>query len=257
MTLPFGIDISRYQGVIDYAKVKECTVFVFIKATESVSYVDPKFNINWRGLAGHNRGAYCYVHLQEDPLRQANHLIDTVTTAGADWRYDRLVLDLEKSGHGLSKAEVSRRVMAMMERIKEITGRYPILYSRASWVDENMTISDSRLANADWWLAHYLRSLPSPLFTPEKTPPPALPRGVSNWLIHQTGDKSDGSAVGVESHYVDTDRWNGTEEDVNAYFGKREMPTPPAPEPKPMPEYNPKNELIELRDKLDGIINKL
>ena len=235
MTLPFGIDISKYQSVNDYAKIKESTAFVFVKATESWGYVDPKFVSNWQGLAGHNRGAYCYVYLSEDPLRQANHLIDTVTKAGADWRYDRLVLDLEKSGHGLSKAEVARRVLVMMERIKEVTGRYPILYSRADWVNNNMLVTDPRIANADWWLANYLSRKLFPLYTPEKSSPPLMPRGVSRWLIHQTGERGNGGAVGVGSYYVDTNRWNGTSEQVQAYFGFVGVPPePPDTDPEPI-----------------------
>jgi len=233
MTLPFGIDVSKWQGINNFAKIKANTSFVLVKATESWGYTDPKFRENWQGLAGHNRVAYSYVWLSDDPLRQANHLIDTVTQAGVDWRYDRLALDLEKSGHGLSKAEVARRVIIMMERIREVIGRYPILYSRANWVDSNMLVTDPRIANADWWLAHYLKRKPAPLYTPEKDPPPALPRGVNNWLIHQTGERGDGSAVGVASHYVDTDRWNGTQAELLAYFGLADdyEPLPPEPEP--------------------------
>ena len=233
MTLPFGIDISKHQGVNDYAKIKANAAFVFVKATESWGYVDPKFDSNWQGLAGHRRGAYVYVYLSEDPLRQANHLINTVTRAGVDWRHDRLVLDLEKSGHGLSKAEVARRVLIMMERIKEVTGRYPILYSRASWVDDNMLVTDPRIANADWWLANYLTRWPAPLFTPEHAGPPLLPKGVTTWLIHQTGERGNGKAHGVSSYYVDQNRWNGTEESVLAYFGLTEQTPEPEPE-KPL-----------------------
>ena len=36
--LPFGIDISKHQGVNDYAKMKANTAFVFVKATESWGY---------------------------------------------------------------------------------------------------------------------------------------------------------------------------------------------------------------------------
>ena len=233
MTYPLGCDISKWQGAINFAKMKANTAFVFVKATESWGYVDPKFAVNWQGLAGHNRGAYGFIYLSEDPLRQANHLIDTVTRAGVDWRHDRLALDLEKSGHGLSKAEVSRRVLVMMERIKEVTGRYPILYSRASWVNENMLINDPRLINADWWLAGYRKRLPEPLYTPEATPPPALPKGVDNWLIHQTAERGNGSEFGVASHYIDIDRWNGTKEQMLAYFGiGEEAPAPPIEPPE-------------------------
>lgn len=238
MTLPFGIDISKHQGVNDYAKMRANTSFVFVKATESWGYTDPKFYQNWTGLIGHNRGAYSYVWLSDDPLRQANHLIDIVTQAGADWKYDRLVLDLERSGHGLSKAEVSRRVLVMMERIKEVTGRYPILYSRASWVNYNMLLTDPRLINADWWLAYYRTALPYPLYTPEMPSPPLMPAGVSKWLFHQTCEKGKGREVGVGSYYVDQNRFNGTRAELDAYFGRGThnvyLPIVTVPDPEPV-----------------------
>jgi len=238
MTLPFGIDISKWQGINDHAKMKANTAFVFVKATESWGYTDPKFYANWTGLVGHNRGAYCYVYPESDPLRQANHLIDIVTQAGVDWKYDRLVLDLEKSGHGLSKAEVSRRVLLMTERIKEVTGRYPILYSRKYWVQDNMLITDPRLVNADWWLAYYRTALPYPLYTPEMPSPPLMPIGVSKWLFHQTCEKGKGREVGVGSYYVDQNRYNGTREQLDAYFGRGAnnvyLPIITNPEPEPV-----------------------
>ena len=220
MTLPFGIDISKHQGVNNYAKIKANTAFVFVKATESWGYTDPKFYQNWAGLIGHNRGAYSFVWLSDDPLRQANHLIDIVLQAGADWKYDRLVLDLEKSGHGLSKAEVTRRVLVMMERIREVTGRYPALYSRKYWVQDNMLINDPRLANADWWLAYFRKALPYPLYTPEMPSPPLMPNGVNRWLFHQTCERGKGREVGVGSYYVDQNRYNGTKAELDSFFGR-------------------------------------
>lgn len=236
--LPFGIDISKWNGVNDYVKMKANTSFVFVKATESWGYTDPTFYANWTGLIGHNRGAYSYVWLSDDPLRQANHLIDIVTQAGVDWKYDRLVLDLEKSGHGLSKAEVARRVLVMMERIKEVTGRYPILYSRKYWLQDNMLLTDPRLINADWWLAYYRTALPKPLFTPEMPSPPLMPAGISKWLFHQTCDRGKGKDVGVGSYYVDQNRFNGTKADLDAYFGRGThnvyLPIITNPEPEPV-----------------------
>ncbi|MDX9779629.1 MAG: GH25 family lysozyme [bacterium] len=242
MTYPFGIDISKWQGINDYAKMKANTAFVFVKATESWGYTDPTFHTNWQGLVGHNRGAYCYVYPESDPLRQANHLIDIVKQVGADWKYDRLGLDLERSGHGLSKAEVSRRVLVMMERIKEVTGRYPILYSRKYWVQDNMLLTDPRLINADWWLAYYRAALPYPLYTPEMPSPPPLPIGVSKWLFHQTCEKGKGREVGVGSYYVDQNRFNGTKAELDTYFGRGEysvyLPIVTVPEPEQPVEDN-------------------
>lgn len=126
----------------------------------------------------------------------------------------------------------------MMERIKEVTGRYPILYSRKYWVQDNMLLTDPRLINADWWLAYYRTALPYPLYTPEMPPPPILPTGVSKWLFHQTCEKGKGREVGVGSYYVDQNRFNGTREQLNAYFGRGThnvyLPIVTVPEPEPV-----------------------
>ena len=43
-----GIDVSNWQGDIDWDKVRAAgTQFAFIKATEGGDYVDPKFAQNW------------------------------------------------------------------------------------------------------------------------------------------------------------------------------------------------------------------
>ena len=45
-----GIDVSRYQGKIDWLQVKaDKREFVFIKATEGQTYTDPNFAANVKG----------------------------------------------------------------------------------------------------------------------------------------------------------------------------------------------------------------
>ena len=47
-----GIDVSHYQGTIDWAKVKASGVqFAYIKATQGASFVDPKLAENVEGAA--------------------------------------------------------------------------------------------------------------------------------------------------------------------------------------------------------------
>ena len=56
-----GIDVSRYQGTINWTSVKNAGIqFAFIKATEGTSYKDPNFNANYTNSynAGVIRGAY-------------------------------------------------------------------------------------------------------------------------------------------------------------------------------------------------------
>jgi len=131
--------------------------------------------------------------------------------------------------HGYSKARITDTLLTCMELLREETGRYPIIYSRALWINQFVDVSLLPSVTL-WWLAHYLTRLPDPQYTPEKTPPPALPNGVDSWFMHQTAEHGNGSAVGVVSHYVDTNRFNGTQAELLAYFGLDEE-TPPEPEP--------------------------
>ena len=60
-----GIDVSYWQGDIDWAKAREAGVrFTFIKATEGGDHLDSKFHENWAGArdAGIARGAYHFLY---------------------------------------------------------------------------------------------------------------------------------------------------------------------------------------------------
>ncbi len=59
-----GVDVSHWQGVIDWAKAKAAgVVFGFAKATESDDYTDPRFTANIAGMraAGVVPGAYHFL----------------------------------------------------------------------------------------------------------------------------------------------------------------------------------------------------
>ncbi len=60
-----GIDVSKYQGTIDWQQVRGAGVaFAFIKATEGGDRVDSRFVENWEGArrAGIPRGAYHFTY---------------------------------------------------------------------------------------------------------------------------------------------------------------------------------------------------
>lgn len=237
---PFGIDISRYQWTKDlsrgpdFEKVREKTDFVAVRAGIAKHYEDPIFEQAWKALVGTNRIAYHVLHPTVNGVEQANWLLDIVERAGVDYKHDRLAIDLELD-MGQTRAKITEETLAMMERLRSVTGRYPILYSRAQWVDLFMNINDV-LARADWWLAHYLSRRPYPDYTPEKIPPPAIPKGVKRWLVHQTGERGRGADFDSASHYIDTNRWNSEAMDINEYFGRGEGKSDDPPVNPPVSE---------------------
>ena len=228
--LPFGIDISKYNHstdgskMVDFDLMNQTCKFVAFRAGISWGYIDPKFHESWPKFHG-PRLAYHVIYPGENGENQADHFLNIVKPTG----YDRLVLDAELS-HGLNKEKITDTFITVLNYILDSTGRYPIMYSRADWVNNYLDVT--RLPKLDWWLAHYLKRRPEPEYTPERPSPPVLPRGINNWLIHQTGERGNGSAVGVVSHYVDTNRWNGTQQSLLAYFGLEEELPPPINPPE-------------------------
>ena len=218
----FGIDISKWNikdnKTPDWSQVKASCNFIAIRSGVSWGYTDPWFTHNWQGAQGMCRTAYHVIYFGEDATKQMDAMFKIVQPA--DWKHDRLVLDLEVAADN-SKAKITSTTRDCMNIIRSRTGMYPILYSRASWVNQYLDVGG--IDDADWWLAQYKYALPYPLFTPEASSPPTLPNGVTDWLIHQTGEKYSGKEVGVSSYYVDSNRWNGDTIDVLKYFGHGEV----------------------------------
>lgn len=217
----FGIDISKWNikdnVTPDWAEVKASCSFVAIRSGVSWGYTDPWFVHNWAGAQGMCRMAYHVVYFGEDATKQMDALFKIVN---GDWKHDRLVLDLEVAADN-TKSKITDTTAKCINLVEARTGKRPVLYSRASWVNQNLNVLG--MPACDWWLAQYKYALPYPLYTPEASSPPALPSGVSSWLIHQTGEKYSGASVGVSSYYVDANRWNGDVHSVLDYFGFGEV----------------------------------
>ena len=97
-----GIDVSKYQDVINWQSVKNMKVediqisFVFVKATEGLGNEDAMFSRNWKKLreAGLIRGAYHYFIPTKSGKAQAENFINSVTLLPGDLPP---VLDIEQT----------------------------------------------------------------------------------------------------------------------------------------------------------------
>ena len=82
-----GIDVSHYQGTVDWVKVKATGItFAYAKATDGNTYTDPQFHTNWQGMraAGILRGAYHFYETNDDPVTQANNFINALGSLAAN-----------------------------------------------------------------------------------------------------------------------------------------------------------------------------
>jgi lysozyme len=94
-----GIDVSKWQGEIDWAEVKRAgTAFAFIKATEGGDHLDERFAQNWAAAKAHGiaRSAYHFVFWCRPAEEQLAWFRQNVP---ADADALPPVLDVEWNGH--------------------------------------------------------------------------------------------------------------------------------------------------------------
>ncbi|MBX0291743.1 glycoside hydrolase family 25 protein [Hymenobacter sp. HSC-4F20] len=167
-----GIDVSAYQGRIDWGQVAEHHVrFAFIKATEGVTLRDARFKRNWQGAqaAGIYRGAYHYFQPNYDGAKQANLFTRTVPLSPGDLPP---VLDVEHAEfHDV--AQMRQGVAIWLRLVERHYGVRPILYSNYSFYKRHLA---GHFDKYPLWLAHYEVSQPS------------LPR--EKWIIWQHSDEA-------------------------------------------------------------------
>ncbi|MCD4751909.1 MAG: hypothetical protein K8R40_02440 [Anaerolineaceae bacterium] len=224
MEKPFGIDVSRWQGNINWDAVainKKQVKFVGIRATISWGYVDSWFQRNWveSKRVGLYRSAYHVVYPGVTAKKQCENFLKTV---GNDQGELPLTLDVELS-QSKPPSIVAATVWACGKYIEDKTGRKPIIYSRANFVDVFMTgkgkTPPAWLNTYDWWLAQYIRS------GEEHQGPPNMPKGVDRerCIIHQTTGSGYATGFGVESKTLDYNRWQFDQKHLVNYAG---VPSP-------------------------------
>src|ERR1700730_519496 len=188
-----GIDVSRYQRIIDWQNVKQMKVedvqinFAFIKATEGVNDEDPYFNRNWKKAknAGLARGAYHFFIATRSGKIQAENFIKKVELDPGDLPP---VLDVEET-YGVSQQKLRQRVVEWLQTIEEYYKVRPIIYTN---VDFYKLYLKDEFDGYPLWVAHYLQK--------------ERPRIYRNWAFWQ---HNEGGRVNGIAAYVDFNVFNG------------------------------------------------
>jgi GH25 family lysozyme M1 (1,4-beta-N-acetylmuramidase) len=153
-----GIDVSHYQGRIDWRRVSRSGHhFAIAKATEGHNYVDPTYLRNkWQAEAsGVAFGAYHFARPDRrpnDPIREANHFLDVAHLEPGNVIP---VLDLETTG-GLSKRRITRWILVWLRRVRERLGVRAMVYtSPLGWSERTGNTTAVARAGYDVWVAHW------------------------------------------------------------------------------------------------------
>ena len=152
-----GIDISHYQGTINWDKLRTATIdgnpvrFVFIKSTEGESMIDKNFNDNFYQAREHDliRGAYHFFVPSVPYEKQARHFLRQVHLEDGDLPP---VLDIEHTGK-LTAAQIKKQAIGWLRIVEKHYGVKPIIYTNHNY--KETYLSDSIFDTYPYWIAHY------------------------------------------------------------------------------------------------------
>ena len=149
-----GIDVSVYQGDIDWEKVKASGIqFAILKCSWGEKIAD-NFEKNYAAAkaVGMPVGAYCYSYAKsvEGAKKEAEAAIKILK--GKTFEYP-IAFDLEDNSQlGLSKDILTNMCKAFCDTL-EAAGYYPAIYSYKSWLTDKLNMT--ALKKYDVWLAQY------------------------------------------------------------------------------------------------------
>ena len=129
----FGVDVSNYQGIIDWKRLETQNVsFAFIKATEGSGHVDESVrrNLNDAAETDIKLSAYHFFSFDSPGETQAANFISVVSRNDIDMPP---VVDVEyyadKKSNKPSYEETEAILRPLLEDLEEYYGEKPIIYT--------------------------------------------------------------------------------------------------------------------------------
>ena len=185
------IDISKWQGVMDWnAAISAGVKGTYIKSSEGL-YPDPKFAVNSASCPTRWRGAYHFLYYGTGAsgAGQAEYVVNLIK----GWQYNLPVaLDIEPSPDydiPFELGAVLGIAMDFVRRYKELTGHNPVMYVSSSRTQAMGAFTDCPL-----WVAHYtLADAPK----------------IYNWTSYalwQYSNSGVGAVYGAQSEKIDLNR---------------------------------------------------
>ena len=201
-----GVDVSYYQGSIDWNAAKASgRMFGIARVADGTGFHDPDFAPNYADMkaAGVIRGSYIFFRPEDDPIAQADIVLNAIGPLGEGDLPP--MLDVEVTD-GVGAGTIVANINAWIAHVKAAIGRRPMVYTAPYfWGSLGAPQVDADLVVANWG--------PSC---------PTIPGGWSGWRFWQYAD--NGSVPGIGGA-VDLDEFNGSLSDLQAYA--RPPNTPP------------------------------
>lgn len=207
-----GIDVSKYQGLIDWERVRDSGVqFAWIKATEGGDSTDSQFRRNWQmaKAAGVPRGAYHFVYWCR-PWQEEMRWFE----ANVPVEDDALppVLDVEATPTSktckrtLYREEVLAEMRQMLQEMERHFGKRPVIYSTVDFYAG--ILAGGGMSDYPIWVRSTKYS-------------PSIKYGDRRWHFWQY--QSDGRIPGIQAK-VDRNAFFGSRKQWEAFLGGGNLP---------------------------------
>lgn len=210
---PRGIDVSNWQGAIDWLQVGAAGYgFAFAKATEGTTFTDATYPLNRSGVdaIGIRLGAYHFARpagasdaaVVASAIAQAERFLAFAQPRAGDLLP---VLDLEQTGN-LSSTRLIAWTQAWLDHVVARLGSRPIIYASPNFWKTALSDTPVFAAAAHrLWIAHWTRSV-LPIL-------PGAGWGGLGWTFWQWTNCTQVPGI---VRCVDGDRYNGTDLAVTA-----------------------------------------
>lgn len=196
-----GVDISYYQGNVDWQVLEEGLSFVYMKATEGSGHQDIRFEENLEGALGTSLavGAYHFFSFESSGKTQADHYIEVVGS------WDGMLVpavDVEyySSYEGVMDVEAIRaQLQLLLDELEAYYGCKPVIYTTMT---AYRTLIQGEFTQYPLWIRNVYYQ---PLF------------GGRNWIFWQYSDKGMLEGYSGEERYIDLNVFRGDGRELENY----------------------------------------
>lgn len=151
----FGIDVAKWQGVIDWTKVAKTKQFAILKVTQKNNKIEDKFNINYKNASacGLSLGAYRYVYAKNE--EQARKEAEAIVSAciGKKLPYG-IWLDMEDASIRCIGKDMLTKIINIEAAVLNTAGLPVGIYCNKDWYD-NILDGKALSRTYPFWIARY------------------------------------------------------------------------------------------------------
>ena len=149
-----GIDVSNWQGYINYAEVKESGIeVVYIKASQGSNIKDAYFDVNYENAKNNGLKVGFYHFLtatnEAEAEEEARFFASVISGKVPDCK---LAMDYEVFD-GRSRDEINNISRTFLETVEELTGKEVVIYSDLSNAQNKFYANLAE--DYELWLAYY------------------------------------------------------------------------------------------------------